>query len=83
MMEKFAQPGEGGGCTPIPFHSTVSTNKYKGVVYTPAERTDILPLYLLYPYMYSVWPTQAEIYYINLMLFLSAPNSLGENQRSQ
>jgi hypothetical protein len=72
MMEKLTQPGEGGGegvrCTPIPFHYTVSNIKYKGVVYTPAERTDILPLYLLSPYMYPMWPTQAEIYYINLML---------------
>ena len=36
--------------------------KFKVVVYTPAEGAVILPLYLLYPYMYSVWPTHAEIY---------------------
>ncbi len=33
---------------------TISTITYKLVVYTLAERADILPLFLLYPYMYSV-----------------------------
>jgi hypothetical protein len=39
-----------GGCPP-PF--TISTITYK-VVYAPAERAETLPLFLLYPYMYSV-----------------------------
>jgi hypothetical protein len=54
VMEKLAQPGEGGGCTPIPFHY-ISTITYKIVVYTPAERADTLPLFLLYPFVYSVF----------------------------
>jgi hypothetical protein len=33
---------------------TISTITYKVVVYDPAERADTLPLFLLYPYMYSV-----------------------------
>ncbi len=52
MMEKSAQPVEGGGCTPPPF--TLFTIAYKVVVYAPTNRTDTLPLFLLYPYMYSV-----------------------------
>jgi hypothetical protein len=50
MMEKFAQLGEGGRCTPSPL--TISTSKV--VVYAPAEKAETLPLFLLYPYMYSV-----------------------------
>jgi hypothetical protein len=33
---------------------TISTITYKFVVYAPAERVDTLPLFLLYPYVYSV-----------------------------
>ncbi len=48
---KIAQPGEGwGGITPF----IISTITYKVLVYAPAERADTLPLFLLYPYMYSV-----------------------------
>ncbi len=58
MMEKLAQAGEGGGCTTLsPFHYTVSTTTYKGVVYAPAVKADTLPKFLLYPYMYSVGGT--------------------------
>ncbi len=32
----------------------LSTITYKVVVYAPAKRADTLPLFLLYPYMYSV-----------------------------
>ncbi len=53
-MEKLAQAGQGVGCTPTPFHYTVSTNTYKVVVYAPAEREDTLPQFLLYSYFYSV-----------------------------
>jgi hypothetical protein len=50
--EVSAQAGEGGGARPPPF--TISTITYEVVVYAPAERVDALPLFLLYPYMYSV-----------------------------
>jgi hypothetical protein len=53
MMEKLAQPVVGGGCTPSPFHYTVSTITYKVVGYAPAERADTLTLSPFYPYMYS------------------------------
>jgi hypothetical protein len=33
---------------------TISTIAYKVVVYAPAERTYTRPIFLLYPYMYSV-----------------------------
>jgi hypothetical protein len=52
MMEKLTQPGEGGECTPIPFAPLPSraklwcTLQLKGQIRT-------LPLFLLYPYMYS------------------------------
>jgi hypothetical protein len=53
MMEKLAQAGEGmGGARPPLF--TTSTITYKVVLYAPAEREDTLPLFLLYPYLYSV-----------------------------
>jgi hypothetical protein len=51
MMEKSAQPGEGGGCTPPP----LSLYLYNLVVYTPAEREDTFPIFLLNSYMYSVF----------------------------
>ncbi len=40
------------GCTPTPF--ALSTITHKVGVYAPAEKADTLPLFLLYPYMYSV-----------------------------
>jgi hypothetical protein len=59
MMAKSAQPGEGGGgARPPPF--TLSTITNKVVVYAPAERTDTLPLFLLYLYMYFVVPTTLD-----------------------
>ncbi len=51
-MEKSAQAGEGGGTRPPPF--TISTITYQVLMYAPAEMADTLPLFLLYPYMYSV-----------------------------
>ncbi len=59
MMVKSAQPGEAGGCTPYPF--TLSTITSKVVVYAPPEMADILPLFLLYPYMHSVGETERGI----------------------
>ncbi len=55
MMEKSAQPGEGGGALPPPF--TISTITYKVVVYAPAEKADTLILFLLNSYTYSVVQT--------------------------
>ncbi len=49
---KSAQGGEDGGARPPSF--TISTITDKGVVYATTERTETLPLFLLYPYMYSV-----------------------------
>ncbi len=55
MMEKLApelvRVGVHAQCPP-PF--AISTLTYKVVVYALAERADTLPLFLLYPYMYSV-----------------------------
>ncbi len=53
MMEKLAQPGVVDK-RPPPF--TQSTITCKVVVYAPAERADTLPLFLFYPYMFSVPP---------------------------
>ncbi len=39
-----------------PYH--ISTITFKVEVYAPAESADSLPLFLLYPYMYSVKPTK-------------------------
>ncbi len=58
MMEKLAQPGEGGGCTPTPY--TLSTITYEVVVDAPAESADALPFFLLYAYMYSVGQTEPK-----------------------
>jgi hypothetical protein len=53
IVVKSAHPGEdGGGGSRLP-PSALSTNTSK-VVYAPAERADTLPLFLLYPCMYSV-----------------------------
>jgi hypothetical protein len=53
MMETSALAGEGGGgCAPTPFILVIIT--YKGALYAPSERADTLPLFHLYPYMYSV-----------------------------
>ncbi len=43
----------GGGCMPTTFHYLLSRKKLFRV-YALAERADTLPLFLLYPYMYSV-----------------------------
>ncbi len=39
--------------------SQPNTITYKVAVYAPAERADTLPLFLLYPYMYSVVQTRS------------------------
>ncbi len=40
MIEKWAQAGEGGECTPSPFHYTVFT-----ITYAPAERHTVKKIY--------------------------------------
>jgi hypothetical protein len=52
IMEKIAQAGDCGGARPPPF--TLSAITYKVLVYALAESGDTLPLFLLYPYMFSV-----------------------------
>jgi hypothetical protein len=52
MMVKSSQPGEGGAARPPPFTFSAITSKV--VVYAPPERADTLPLFLLYPFIYSV-----------------------------
>jgi hypothetical protein len=52
MMEKSAQPGEGGRWTPIPFH--YMSYHEQSCVYAQAKRAGAIPLFLLYLYMYSV-----------------------------
>ncbi len=47
-----------GGARPPPF--IISTIMYKVVMYAPAERENTLPLFLLYPFLYSVVWTQRE-----------------------
>jgi hypothetical protein len=60
MTVKSAQPGEGWGAHPPPF--TLSTITYKVVVYSPDEKAGTLPLFLLYPFMYSVVvPSELDI----------------------
>ncbi len=59
MIEKSALAGEGGGCTATPFQPITIT--YKVAVYAPAERTDTLPLFHLYPICtYSVFVPIAQ-----------------------
>jgi hypothetical protein len=57
---KSAEPGRGGDTRPPPPPFTLSTITSKVVVYAPAKRAGTLPLFLLYPYMYSVLHTSYE-----------------------
>ncbi len=49
MMEKSPLAGEGGGV-----HAQAITIPHEVAMYAPAEGADTLPLFHLYPYMYSV-----------------------------
>ncbi len=49
----------GGGARLPPPPITISTIMYKVVVYAPSQRADTFPLFLLYPYMYSLPPTHS------------------------
>jgi hypothetical protein len=59
MMVKSAKLGE-GECTAAPFHS-VYLPEQSCDVYASAERADTLPLFFLYPYMYSVGSTPTSL----------------------
>ncbi len=50
MMVNSAQSGEGGRCTPSPFHSIYHHQQSCGV-YAPAKKADTLLLFLLYPFL--------------------------------
>jgi hypothetical protein len=68
-MEKFAQAGEVGGARPPPF--AIFTITYKVAMYPPAEWADTLPLFHLYPYMYSVVSTlSAGAYTVTLYVMV-------------
>jgi hypothetical protein len=46
MMETLAQAGEGGACTPTPFHYTyLCTITYKIAEYSPAETLTLISCY--------------------------------------
>jgi hypothetical protein len=67
IIEQLAQPCEGvWGARSPPF--TIFTITYKVVVYAPAERAAILPLFLLYPYMYSVLQAPPPPSYLGIKL---------------
>jgi hypothetical protein len=53
-------------------------HKYKVVVYAPAEMADPLPLFLLYPYMYSVIATTTSIDCAGRHLLMYTMSSLGD-----
>ncbi len=53
----------GGGCMLTPFHYLPSRTKLC-MVYALAERADTLPLFLLYPYMYSVGCTSPCLFFL-------------------
>ncbi len=57
VKEKFALAGDGGVARPTPIFTLLpSRTNYKVAVYryAPAERAGTLPVFNLYPYMYSV-----------------------------
>ncbi len=54
LMEKLARPGEGGECTPTFFHYIYQHVQSCGVRSSWEGRSDTLPLFILYPYMYSM-----------------------------
>jgi len=51
MMEKLAQLGKVGGCTPTPFQP-IYNHVQSCSVHTPAESADTLNLFHLYPYVH-------------------------------
>jgi hypothetical protein len=53
MMEKLAQASQGGGCTPTPFHYIYHHVQSCGIG-SSWEGSSTPPLFLLYPYMFSV-----------------------------
>ncbi len=62
IYRKLAQAGEGGGARPPP--STVFTITYKVALHlhAPAQRTDTLTLFHLYPYVLCGLQSRSNIY---------------------
>ncbi len=54
---KISSAWWGGGVYAHPFRFIYHQEQSCGVQYTPAERADTLPLFLLYPNIYSVMET--------------------------
>jgi hypothetical protein len=55
LMEKSAQAGQGGGCTPTPLSPYLPLRtKFCSIRPSWEGRYRYTPLFLLYPYMYSV-----------------------------
>jgi hypothetical protein len=73
-MEKSAQLVRVGGARPSPF--ILVTITYKVAVYAATERADTLPLFHLYPYMYSVVRHKKKISEEEGKSFTSSLNSL-------
>jgi hypothetical protein len=68
-IEKPAQSSDGRGWTPTPF--TISTITNKVAVYAPAERADTFPLFLLHPYMCTLWGTpQYTVLFVRIKLYM-------------
>ncbi len=78
MRVKLAQAGEGGRVhshlLPLYLPSLVQSC----IVYAPAERADTLPLFLLYPYIYSVIATTTRIDCAGRHLLMYTMSSLGD-----
>jgi hypothetical protein len=51
-MEKSALAGDGRGCTPTPLQPFTIMFKVAVYRYAPAERSDTLPVFHLYPILY-------------------------------
>ncbi len=69
MMKKPTQPWWGWGVHAHPFHY-ISTITYKVVVFASAERSETLPLFLLYPYMYSLLCDAGFLYHILYFVYV-------------
>ncbi len=54
-MVNSADPSEGGGCTPSPFHSIYHHDQSCGVRSSWEGRYRTLPLFLLYPFLLCDW----------------------------
>jgi hypothetical protein len=79
MMEKLAQSGEGGGCTPTLLHYSYQCNAVVVQCNVLAERAYTLPLVHLYPYILcgpgkGFLPYQTGLYTFSLLFVLNVFN---------